>query len=171
VLRALIRKLTFPLVALYWRLAKPKSFGVKALILRGQGESREALLVWHSYGDGKNWNLPGGGYNPKREAPEQAMQRELTEELGITNLLLTWLCEYKTDAQGKQDCVQIFQSTYEGGFRPQDGEISELRWFPLTALVKNTAFYRSIRAAAQAALQVALQQTKLEDDGSRPAPG
>jgi ADP-ribose pyrophosphatase YjhB (NUDIX family) len=146
----LIRKLTFPLVALYWLICKPQGYGVKALVLRGAGEAAEALLVRHSYGDGTNWNLPGGGYKPNQEAAEAAMRRELREELGTAPAVLTWLCEYKTNAQGKADTVQVFIATLESEPKPADGEVAEARWHKLSDLHENKAYYRIIRTAVAA---------------------
>lgn len=52
--------------------------GVAAVIFDRDGR---VLLVRHSYGQ-RGWELPGGGRQPK-ESLEQAVLRELREELGV----------------------------------------------------------------------------------------
>ncbi|MEU8225499.1 NUDIX domain-containing protein [Kribbella sp. NPDC048915] len=55
-----------PFVQLWWRLRKPTTFGVKALLRQADGRF---LVVRHSYADTRRWGLPGGGYNPAEETP------------------------------------------------------------------------------------------------------
>jgi ADP-ribose pyrophosphatase YjhB (NUDIX family) len=61
----------------YWRLARPVSVGVLALVL---DEAGQVLLVEPSYRSG--WYLPGGGVHGK-EALDDAIRRELREEVGV----------------------------------------------------------------------------------------
>ncbi|HEX6374790.1 MAG TPA: NUDIX domain-containing protein [Allosphingosinicella sp.] len=53
-------------------------YGVHAVALTGQGR---VVLVRLTYAPG--WRLPGGG-RKRGEAPEEAMLRELREEIGLT---------------------------------------------------------------------------------------
>jgi len=55
--------------------------GAAAVIFDGDGR---VLLVRHSYGR-RGWELPGGGRKPK-ESLEQAVFREVREELGVEAL-------------------------------------------------------------------------------------
>jgi 8-oxo-dGTP diphosphatase len=55
--------------------------GAAAVIFDGDGR---VLLVHHSYGR-RGWELPGGGRKPK-ESLEQAVFREVREELGVEAL-------------------------------------------------------------------------------------
>lgn len=61
----------------YWRLARPLTLGVRALVIDAAGR---VFLVKHSYVDG--WHLPGGGVEVG-ETLIEALARELMEEGNI----------------------------------------------------------------------------------------
>ncbi|MGN6517522.1 MAG: NUDIX domain-containing protein [Rhizomicrobium sp.] len=58
-------------------LIKPSVFGVSAVLEDGQGR---VLLIRQTYSSG--WHFPGGGVD-RGEPPEQAIVRELEEEVGL----------------------------------------------------------------------------------------
>jgi hypothetical protein len=58
-----------PFAQLWWRIRRPTTFGVKALIRHPDGRF---LVVRHSYADTRRWALPGGGYKPARETPAES---------------------------------------------------------------------------------------------------
>ena len=66
----------------YWKVVKPRTYGVKALILH-PSDPGSCVMIRHSYADRERWGLPGGGYRPRRESAENAVRRECMEELGI----------------------------------------------------------------------------------------
>jgi 8-oxo-dGTP pyrophosphatase MutT (NUDIX family) len=59
-------------------VATPVAFGALALVEQGG----KVVLVRHSYAPG--WRLPGGGVR-RGEPPEDAVLRELREEIGLTH--------------------------------------------------------------------------------------
>ncbi len=65
--------------------AKPLRRVVAALILRGEGPDREIFICQRRAGQpmGLKWEFPGGKIEPG-ETSQQALIRELNEELGIT---------------------------------------------------------------------------------------
>ncbi len=117
-----------PVVKTYWRILKPKSFGVKVVIIH-PNETSKVLLVRHSYGNTSLWNIPGGGYSPRKEKAESAARREIFEELGVKALHLKLLGEYLTSSEGKQDTVTMFSGTIENVTTIKTNpEIAELEW-------------------------------------------
>ncbi len=122
-----IQKLLFPIVRLYWRVFRPKTYGVKGLVIRATDES--VLLVRHAYGNTAIWNIPGGGFKPRRESADRAVVREIHEELGLQVVAPTELGEYRTEAQGKRDTVTIFSCRVEDAHLSLNDEIAEARWF------------------------------------------
>jgi predicted NUDIX family NTP pyrophosphohydrolase len=76
--RALLLRAGSPFLQLWFRIRRPATFGVKALIRHPDGRF---LVVRHSYADTRRWALPGGGYKPTRETPPEAAAREIHEEL------------------------------------------------------------------------------------------
>jgi 8-oxo-dGTP diphosphatase len=116
-----------PFAQLWWRIRRPTTFGVKALIRHPDGRF---LVVRHSYADTRRWALPGGGYKPARETPTEAAAREVREELGI--LLppdgFAALDTTVTTLEGKHDTLTILTAdALDDAFRLSP-EIAEARW-------------------------------------------
>lgn len=121
-------KLIMPAVKVYWRIFKPESYGARVLIIHPK-DTGKVLLVRHTYGNTTLWNIPGGGYNPKKETAETAASREVFEELGVQVLNLQELGEYHTSGEGKKDTVIMFSGTLENTDDiVSNPEISELAW-------------------------------------------
>jgi ADP-ribose pyrophosphatase YjhB (NUDIX family) len=112
----------------YWLLARPTRFGVKVALTNG----RELLLVRHSYAPG--WSLPGGGYRPGRETPEQAARREIRQEVGIELGEIAELGSYVSTSEHKRDTITCFAAEVPEPGAPASAEISEVRWFDRDAL-------------------------------------
>lgn len=136
----------------YWLIVKPTTYGVKALIIHPVDADR-VLLVRHSYGDQALWSLPGGGYQPVREKPEQAARRECVEELGIeSDAYALVMEEHLTTAGGKQGHLKIVRLRAISDEVTTNGEISEARWVSvdLTDLPSNPAVSKWVHSALKA---------------------
>ncbi|MGH8908685.1 MAG: NUDIX domain-containing protein [Egibacteraceae bacterium] len=87
----------------YWRIAKPASLGVRAIITDGEN----VVLVRHSYTCG--WYLPGGKVT-RTETVLDALWRELDEELGLdppqTPPQLLGL--YASTREAKRDHIAVY---------------------------------------------------------------
>jgi len=118
---------------LWWRLRKPRTLGVRALVL--DRDSRVAL-VRHTYIG--QWYLPGGGVK-KGESVEDALRRELAEEVALHEVTIERLLGvYHSRREAKDDHIVIFVVRAEldpTALRPADAlEIAEAGWFALDAL-------------------------------------
>jgi 8-oxo-dGTP diphosphatase len=139
----------------YWRIAKPTTHGVKVLIIHSVDPDR-VLLVRHSYGDQSLWSLPGGGYKPARETPEQAARRECIEELGVElEPFALVLEEHLTASGGKLGHLKIVRLHAISDEVSPNGEISEARWavVDLTDLPGNPAVSKWVHSALKAHAQ------------------
>jgi ADP-ribose pyrophosphatase YjhB (NUDIX family) len=97
---------------LYWKIRKPRSLGVKALLTNPSGE---ILLVQTSYET--YWALPGGGVD-KYEHPADAIVRELREETRLDSSLIRSMQIggiYTSAAQGKSDTIILYEIAVTGG--------------------------------------------------------
>ncbi|MFJ1538659.1 NUDIX domain-containing protein [Micromonospora chalcea] len=139
----------------YWRIARPTTYGVKVLIIHS-ADCERVLLVRHSYGDRSLWSLPGGGYKPARETPEQAARRECIEELGVeleqSALVLE---EHLTTSGGKLGHLKIVRLYAISDELSPNGEISEARWtgVDLTDLPGKAAVSKWVHSALKAHAQ------------------
>jgi 8-oxo-dGTP pyrophosphatase MutT (NUDIX family) len=119
---------------LYWRIRKPVTFGVRAIVLHRDGR---LLLVKHTYD--RYWYLPGGGRR-RDEEPGAAIAREIEEEVGITALAIERkLGTYFSEREGKRDTIEVFVVRAEEFGRLQRLEIAACEWFRPDALPPNTS--------------------------------
>ncbi|TDW19172.1 NUDIX domain-containing protein [Kribbella kalugense] len=116
-----------PFAQLWWRIRKPTTFGVKALV---RLPDDRFLVVRHSYADTRRWSLPGGGYKPSRETPAEAAAREIHEELDIAlpAEAFTVLDTTVTTLEGKHDTLTILAATTSVAALRLSPEIAEARW-------------------------------------------
>ena len=121
---------------LWFRLARPLTMGVRAVVLDAGGR---VFLVRHSYLPG--WHLPGGGVEVGETALE-ALARELREEghielTGAPVLHGVYLNTFVT----KRDHVLIYvvRDFHQTHARGADLEIVEAGFFPVDNLPDTTA--------------------------------
>lgn len=113
----------------YWRVRKPETFGVKVAILDGEDNF---LAIKNSYGNSKKWNLPGGGFKPSSETAEEAIRREVRQELGLHLGSLAMLPVEFSRVEGKRDTVYCFSSVLDTANQLKlNSEITVARWLPL----------------------------------------
>ncbi|WP_371407045.1 NUDIX domain-containing protein [Kribbella sp. NBC_00662] len=125
--RAVLLRAGSPFAQLWFRIRKPTTFGVKALVRHADGRF---LVVRHSYADTRRWALPGGGYKPTRETPAEAAARELHEELGIVLPPADFavLDTTVTTLEGKHDTLTILTAVAPADAFTLSPEIAEARW-------------------------------------------
>lgn len=112
-----------------WRITKPRTVGVRAILLDRDGR---IALVRHTYMD--HWYLPGGGVK-KGESIDAALFREMAEEVGVTDARIERvLGVYHSRREGKDDHIVIFVAhagpDASAELRRTDlAEIAEAGWF------------------------------------------
>jgi 8-oxo-dGTP pyrophosphatase MutT (NUDIX family) len=95
--------------------------------------ARRVLLVRHTYGDRRRWELPGG-WVQRGEDPAVAARREVLEEIGI-DVELRPREVLEGDWDFKHESLTWFEAEWPGGRGTYDPvEIAEVAWFALDAL-------------------------------------
>ncbi len=135
--RSIAFALLRPLVQLWFRLRRPLTAGVRAMVF---DEAGRVLLVRHTYVDG--WYMPGGGVD-RNETMQAAMRREVDEEAGV--LISPEARPYLFGLYGnfrafKSDHIALYlvpHGTYSMVPR-ESPEIAEMGFFALDALPADT---------------------------------
>jgi ADP-ribose pyrophosphatase YjhB (NUDIX family) len=124
-------KFAYRFLKIYWFIFRPKTQGVTCLISSGD----ELLLVRHTYGRSA-WTLSGGGFK-KNETKEEAIKREVKEELGLI-IAPEYIGEFTHNSEHKIDTVFCFVATVEKKEPEIDHlEISEAKWWNINNLPKD----------------------------------
>lgn len=127
--RAILYKLLYRILKVYWFLFRPKVFGVRCLV-KHEGK---LLLIRQTYGD-MLWTLPGGLIK-RGETPERAARREVGEEVGIKLSKLRTLGVFTDRSEYARDTVHCFWGESSNTqFRLDPDEVYEAHWFGMDAL-------------------------------------
>jgi ADP-ribose pyrophosphatase YjhB (NUDIX family) len=132
--RIRISPLLTPMFRAWWRIRRPATLGVRALIC---DESRRVLLVRHTYS--KGWHLPGGGVE-RGETAVHAVEREAAEEAGVeATAAPTLIGFYANHANFPNDHIALYRFDAWRACEPQRGnEIAERAFFAREALPDET---------------------------------
>jgi ADP-ribose pyrophosphatase YjhB (NUDIX family) len=121
--KRLLIQLLYPWLRLYWWLVRPKTFGAHCVI----HHEGALLLVRNTYGR-RQWAFPGGGI-ARGEAAEDAVRREVREEVGLHLQELTPLGAFTATIDYRRAHVAVFAGTAPDRRVTTDpGEILEARW-------------------------------------------
>ena len=99
-----------------------------ALVFNDAGE---VLLLKHPFRAGSGWGIPGG-FLESGEHAEQALRRELREEIGLT----VHEVEIFTSRTFKrpQQVEILFRCRASGAVKPQTIEVERAEWFSIQSL-------------------------------------
>ncbi len=94
-------------------------------------DQQRVLLLHHRFRGGSGWGIPGGFLHPQ-ESPEDALRRELREEINLEleNVELAFI----HTLQEYQQIEIVFRATPRNAVQICSAEISRAEWFALDAL-------------------------------------
>jgi ADP-ribose pyrophosphatase YjhB (NUDIX family) len=134
---ALRHRLIGKAARLYWRVTRPRTLGVRAIVTEPGGR---IALVRHTYGD--HWYLPGGGVK-KGESFEAALLRELREEVGAAGATIERILGvYHSRREAKDDHIVVFVVSLPKDaqiYKADLAEIEEAGWFDIDRLPEETS--------------------------------
>lgn len=90
---------------------------------------------WKDIQPGK-WDTAVGGHVDYGETPEEALMREVREELGITDFVLERLGMYVFDSQRESELVYVNRTVYDGAVNPSADELAGGRFWTLDEIRK-----------------------------------
>ena len=80
------------------------------------------------------WDTAVGGHVMYGESIEQALLREVEEEIGITNFTPVHMETYLYDSSRESEIVHVYKAVYDGPFRWNDGEVMDGRFWSIDEL-------------------------------------
>ncbi|MBQ7662848.1 MAG: NUDIX domain-containing protein [Prevotella sp.] len=84
--------------------------------------------LWKDIQPGK-WDTACGGHMAYGETPEEALRREVSEELGITGFEPEFLGKYVFDSKRERELVYVNKAVYDGKVNPSDDELDGGRFW------------------------------------------
>ena len=85
---------------------------------------------WTDIQPGK-WDTSVGGHIDYGETPEQALVREVGEELGITDFVPERIGMYVFESRRERELVYVHRTTYDGPVRPSAEELDGGRFWSM----------------------------------------
>jgi ADP-ribose pyrophosphatase YjhB (NUDIX family) len=144
-----------------WRWLPPRvrNFGVRFVMARFtatvacviEDDAGRILLLKHRFRTGSGWGIPGGFINAG-EQPEEALRREVCEEVGLDLRALHFVFVRTRKRPNNIEFIYRGASGATKPVTPRSIEIISLAWFALDALPHNLAQdqHRLIRRALAA---------------------
>lgn len=85
---------------------------------------------WKDIQPGK-WDTAVGGHIDYGETPEEALQREVHEELGITAFTTEFVDRYVFESKRERELVYVNRTTYDGEIHPSAEELNGGRFWTI----------------------------------------
>lgn len=83
---------------------------------------------WKDIQPGK-WDTAVGGHIDYGETPEEALRREVREELGITHFKPVFIGRYVFESPRERELVYVHSTTYDGEIHPSAEELDGGRFW------------------------------------------
>jgi len=85
---------------------------------------------WKDIQPGK-WDTAVGGHIDYGETLEAALQREVSEELGISDFCADFMGKYVFESQREKELVYVHRTTYDGHIQPSADELDGGRFWTM----------------------------------------
>ena len=85
---------------------------------------------WKDIQPGK-WDTAVGGHIDYGETPEEALVREVSEELGITDFTPVFIDKYVFESKRERELVYVHKTLYDGPIRPSKEELEGGRFWSM----------------------------------------
>ena len=85
---------------------------------------------WKDIQPGK-WDTAVGGHIDYGETPDDALRREVREELGITDFTPQFICKYVFESRRERELVYVHRTIYDGAIHPSAEELDGGRFWTM----------------------------------------
>jgi len=90
---------------------------------------------WKDIQPGK-WDTAVGGHVDYGETPEEALRREVREELGITAFTPEFICKYVFESRRERELVYVSRTIYDGEIHPSASELDGGRFWTMQEIAE-----------------------------------